>query len=79
MFKRALLLQACFITAFGYSQSTKFSFKLGSEYELPRKTEDLAFFGNEKDGIINLSLKREELIILRFNASTLNRTIEKKD
>ena len=61
-----------------FGQSKKFDFKLGSEYELPRKSEDLAFVGNEKDGIINLSLKKEELIIVRFDPKTLNKTIEKK-
>jgi hypothetical protein len=69
---------ACVLTAMSYGQSSKFAFKLGSEYELPRKTEDLAFFGNEKDGIVNLSLKKEELIILRFNPKTLSKTMEKQ-
>src|SRR5579862_1899316 len=64
----------CSITGFG--QSKKFAFKLGDEYELPRKTEDLAFFGNEKDGIVNLSLKKEELNIVRFNPKTLGKTME---
>ena len=32
-------------TASLQAQSTKFSFKLGMEYELPRRTEDLAFVG----------------------------------
>ena len=61
-----------------YGQSKKFSFKLGDEYELPRKTEDLAFFGNEKDGIVNLSLKKEELNIVRFNPKTLAKTMEQR-
>jgi hypothetical protein len=50
---------------------------MGSEYTLPRKTEDLAFFGNDKDGIVNLSLKNDELDIIRFDPSTLNQTAEK--
>ena len=78
MIKYALFLHVCLLSALCYGQSSKFSFKLGTEYELPRKTEDLAFFGNEKDGIVNLSLKKEELIILRFDANKLNQTIEKK-
>lgn len=76
-----LLLIPCFFIAtnsFSQSKSKKFSFKLGTEYELPRKTEDLAFFGNELDGIINLSLKKEELIINRFDPKTLNKTSEKR-
>ena len=76
--KHALLLYGLLLSGLSYGQSDKFSIKLGSEYELPRRTEDLAFFGNEKDGIVNLSLKKEELIILRFNANTLKQTIEKK-
>lgn len=58
-------------------QSKKFNFKLGTSYELPRKTEDLAFFGNDKDGIINLSLKKDELTILRFDPKTLAQTTDK--
>lgn len=50
---------------------------MGSEYTLPRKTEDLAFLGNEKDGIVNLSIKKEELNIIRFDPKTLNQTSEK--
>ncbi|MCW3093805.1 MAG: hypothetical protein JWP81_4874 [Ferruginibacter sp.] len=50
---------------------------MGSEYSLPRRTEDLAFLGNEKDGIVNLSLKKEELNIIRFDPKTLNQTAEK--
>jgi len=76
--KNLLLIQLCLFSIFSFAQSKKFTFKLGSEYELPRKTEDLAFFGNEKDGIVNLSLKKEELIIVRFDPKTLNKTIEKK-
>jgi hypothetical protein len=73
---------ACLVFVFlcsnGFAQSKKFSFKLGTEYALPRKTEDLAFFGNDKDGIINLSIKKEELIIVRFNGNTLSKTMEQK-
>src|SRR5882762_3973194 len=76
--KYPLFVSACLLSALSYGQSNKFSFKLGSEYDLPRKTEDLAFFGNEKDGIVNLSSKKEELIIVRFDPKTLNKTIEKR-
>jgi hypothetical protein len=68
-----LLLSAVAVNA----QSKKFTFKLGTEYELPRKTEDLAFFGNDKDGIINLSLKKDELNIIRFDPKSLKQTSEK--
>jgi hypothetical protein len=76
--KYPLFVSACLLSVLSYGQSNKFSFKLGSEYDLPRKTEDLAFFGNEKDGIVNLSSKKEELIIVRFDPKTLNKTIEKR-
>ena len=78
MTKHLLLITACFFSVSLNAQSDKFSFKLGQEYDLPRKTEDLAFFGNEKDGIVNLSIKKEELIIVRFNAKTLNKSLEQK-
>jgi len=76
--KRILFSLAILCSAVSYSQSKKFSFKLGDEYDLPRKTRDLAFFGNEKDGIVNLSLKKEELGIVRFNPKTLTKTTEQK-
>jgi hypothetical protein len=60
------------------AQNSKFNFKLGQEYDLPRKTQDLAFFGNEKDGIVNLSIKKEELIITRFNTKSLDKTLEQR-
>ena len=70
-----IIISLCSVTAF--AQSKKFTFKLGSEYSLPRKTEDLAFFGNEKDGIVNLSLKKDELNVIRFDPKSLNQTAEK--
>ena len=74
--KYLLLAIGFLISTLSYGQNKKFSFKLGDEYELPRKTEDLAFFGNEKDGIVNLSLKKEELNIVRFNPKTLGKSME---
>ncbi|MFT3910243.1 MAG: hypothetical protein QM737_12510 [Ferruginibacter sp.] len=70
LFLAILTLSFTFLNA----QNKKFSFKLGSEYELPRRTEDLSFFGNSKDGIVNLSLKKEALTIMRFNPKTLAQT-----
>ncbi len=65
------------LSILSYGQNKKFTFKLGAEYELPRKSEDLSFFGNDKDGIINLSLKKDELCILRFNPKTLVQSSDK--
>ena len=59
------------------AQSKKFDFKLGSEYELPKRTEDLSFFGNSKDGIVNVALKNDELHIVRFDSKNLNVTTDK--
>ena len=75
--KHMFLVAALFLSAFSFAQSKKFTFKLGSEYELPRKSEDLSFFGNDKDGIVNLTLKKDELTILRFDPKTLNQSTEK--
>ena len=44
---------------------------------MPRKSEDLSFFGNQKDGIVNLSLKKEEIILVKFDSKTLEQTAEK--
>jgi hypothetical protein len=76
--KYCFLLSVCFLSVFSYGQSKKFTFKLGSEYSLPRKSNDLSFLGNDRDGIVNLALKKEELSILRFDPKTLNKTSEKQ-
>lgn len=75
--KYLLLFLVSFVTTLSYGQSKKFVFKLGSEYELPRKSEDLSFFGNQKEGVVNLSLKKDELIIVRFDPKTMEQTTEK--
>jgi hypothetical protein len=75
--KYLLLAVISLSSTLSYTQSKKFSFKLGSEYGLPKKSEDLSFFGNDKDGIVNLSLKKEELSIIRFDPKTLTQTAEK--
>lgn len=76
--KHSFLVAALLMAAPSFAQSKKFTFKLGSEYELPRKSEDLSFFGNQRDGIINLSLKKDELNIVRFDPQSLTQTSEKK-
>ena len=72
-----LIALSCF-TAITFGQSNKFSFKLGSEYEIPRKSEDLGFYGTQATGIVNLFLKDDLLTILSFNPKTLNQTREKQ-
>lgn len=76
--KYSFLIAALLMSVSSFAQSKKFTFKLGSEYELPRKSEDLSFFGNQRDGIINLSLKKDELNIVRFDPQALTQTSEKK-
>jgi len=75
--KHLIVAVATLLTTACFAQNNKFTFKLGTEYELPRKSEDLSFFGNEKDGIVNLSLKKEELSIVKFNGKTLDQSSEK--
>ncbi len=75
--KQILTVAFFLMASSALAQNKKFTFKLGSEYELPRKAEDLSFFGNDKDGIINMGLKKEELTILRFDPKTLVQSAEK--
>ena len=75
--KNFMLAVASLLTIASFAQSKKFTFKLGSEFELPRKSEDLSFFGNQKDGIVNLSLKKDEIIIVKFDSKTLEQSAEK--
>ncbi|MBI3883734.1 MAG: hypothetical protein HY305_05865 [Sphingobacteriales bacterium] len=69
-----LLFSICLSSVFSYGQSKKIAFKLGNEYELPKGAQDLAFAGNQKDGLVNLALKKDELTIVKFNPSTLDQT-----
>jgi len=65
------------LSTLSHAQSKKFTFTLGEEYGLPRKSSDLAFLGNDRDGILNLSMKKEELTIVRFDTKTLKTTSER--
>ena len=67
----SLLSAAC------YGQAKKFAFKMGAEFEIPSKSDDLSFFGNEKDGIMNLAFKKDELTITRFDPKSLRQTSDK--
>lgn len=75
--KHVLLALISLLSTLSYAQSNKFTFKLGTEYDLPRKTDDLSFIGNEKDGIVNLSTKNDQLSLLRFDYNSLKQTDEK--
>lgn len=75
--KKILLIAACLPALVATAQSKKFQFKTGSEYGLPKKAADLSFFGDEENGIVNLSLKKDELYFTRFNAKNLTQTNER--
>ncbi|HMG81993.1 MAG TPA: hypothetical protein VK559_03080 [Ferruginibacter sp.] len=75
--RNLLFISMCLLSSVTYAQSNKFTFLLGPNYELPKRTEDLAFFGSAKDGIINLSLKKDELNVIRFDPKSLNQTDDK--
>lgn len=76
--KHLFIAAISLLSMVSYGQSKKFTFKLGSEYELPKKSEDLSFFGNQTDGIINLSLKKDQLHVVRFDSKTLSQTSDKE-
>lgn len=75
--KYLCLIMAILLSICSYSQTSKFTFKIGSEYALPKRSDDLSFIGNEKDGILNLFLEKEKLSIFRFDPATLEKTSEK--
>ncbi|MBX3242196.1 MAG: hypothetical protein KIT80_14495 [Chitinophagaceae bacterium] len=73
-----IAIAVCLLLTSAYSQKKKFDFKLGAEYGLPKKAEDLTFFGNESDGIVNFSLKKDDLFVTRFHPKTLALTYERQ-
>ena len=76
--KKLLLAILCLAVGSTYAQSKKFTFKLGDEYGLPKRAEDLTFFGNETDGIVNFSIKKDDLYVTRFHPKTLALTYERQ-
>ena len=76
--KYLLLMFVSLVSAFTYGQSKKFSFKLGEEYEIPKRSEDLGFYGTQSAGIVNLFLKKDKLTVLSFNPQNLSQTGEKE-
>lgn len=76
--KYLFLIAISFSTLFSLGQSKKFSFKLGEEYDLPKRTEDLGFYGTQSAGIINLCLKKDKLNVFSFNPTSLGQTGEKE-
>lgn len=70
--KYVAALALLFISVFSYGQSKKFVFKLGEEYELPKKSEDLAYYGDSANGIINLSYYKKQLTVYKFDFRSLS-------
>ena len=78
---KKLLLAAtliCTITGFAQTQSKKFSFKLGEEYEVPKRSEDMGFYGSQSAGIVDLFLKKDKLTIFTFDPKSLSQQGEKE-
>ena len=71
------------ISFLSFGQSKKLNFKFGEAYTAPNYIADLSFFGNDKDGIIDVYSKNAKLTIVRFDAKTLKfkgeKTIEIPD
>jgi hypothetical protein len=63
---------------FSFGQNKKFNFKLGEEYEIPKRSEDMGFYGTQSSGIINLFLKKDKLTILTFDPKSLSQSSEKE-
>ena len=76
--KYMLLIAVSFFSACSFGQSKKFTFKLGEEYDIPKRSEDLGFYGTQSEGIVNLFLKKDKLTIFTFNPQNLSQTSEKE-
>ncbi|MEO7265811.1 MAG: hypothetical protein ABIW38_12915 [Ferruginibacter sp.] len=66
------------ISIFSFGQSKKFSFKLGAEYDVPKRSTDMGFYGTQSAGIVNLFLKKDKLTIFAFDPKSLSQTSEKE-
>jgi len=76
--KYLLLFAVSCSSLFSFAQSNKFTFKLGEEYEIPKRSEDLGFYGTQSAGIVNLFLKKDKLTIFSFNPQNITQTGEKE-
>jgi hypothetical protein len=78
MKKSVFVITVILMATIACGQNKKFSFKLGAEYDLPKRAEDLGFYGTQSEGIVNLFLKKEQLNIFSFNPKNLSQTGEKE-
>jgi hypothetical protein len=76
--KKILVAAILLLSTVSYGQTKKFGFAIGDEYDVPKKADDLGFFGTQSSGIVNLFLKKENLIIYTFDPKTLNQSGEKE-
>ena len=76
--KYLLVAVISLLSLFSNAQSKKFSFKLGEEYEIPKRSQDLGFYGTQSAGIVNLFLKKDKLTIFGFNPQNLAQSAEKE-
>ncbi len=65
------------ISFLSYGQNKNFNFKFGEAYTAPSKVEDLSFFGNDRNGIIDVYSNDAKLTIVRFDPKTLKSKGEK--
>ncbi len=75
--KKTLLIATCFFALTVNAQSKNSSSKQEMNTDFRKKAEDLSFFGSDENGIVNLSLKKDELYFTRFNPKNLNQTGER--
>ena len=78
MIKQTLIIVFTAFTTLAFAQSKKFTFKLGEEYELPKKSEDLAYYGDSANGIVNLSYYKKQLTIYKFDFKNLSQKGEQE-
>ena len=76
--KYFFLIAVSFVSALSFGQSKKFTFKLGEEYEVPKRSEDMGFYGSQSAGIVNLFLKKDKLTIFTFDPKSLGQQGEKE-
>ncbi|MEP7165061.1 MAG: hypothetical protein ABI741_10210 [Ferruginibacter sp.] len=76
--KYFFLVTVSLLATISYGQSKKFTFQLGEEYDIPKRSEDMGFYGTQSAGIVNLFLKKDNLNIFTFDPKTLAQSGEKE-
>lgn len=76
--KKLLLLLLAFQPILLVAQKNKVSFKIGDEYKRKWYAYDLGFLGDSSEGIVNVSLSVDNLLLTRFDSKTLEESSELK-